>query len=302
MNNNNNNGNRVTVNIAGMCLGIMIGITAAGVMFEFQDIMPLLIVLVVSGPCYLAVVLIQEFLQPYLKRRDAAIKALGKDGIKIMRHDYAAKLAYKGIYALIGGKYPDAEDYLQKALSNSTIRQNQKFCLEWLIKLYETKQDNAKLMWCFRKAVEYTPDDAGTQSRLGHAYLTEGDLDRAEYCFNEALKYSANDGYPYYSLVRIALIRGDYDKAHELLETLMKVNGNHPLAHAEYASYYAMTGDSEKAQEECKKAQICGYKDPEELNRRIKAMLSFEDTQFSGEDLPKLYYRRIESKGGEKNA
>lgn len=244
----------------------------------------------------LANAVLRNFTIPHFERKRAAVKALGKDGIRIMRHDKTARLAYKGIYALFKGDYPDAEDKLQQALANSEVRQNQKFCVEWLVKLYESIENNPKLMWCFRKAVEYSPDDAEAQARLGQAYFSEGNLDRAEYCFEQALRYDANNGYAYFSLVKIFLARGNYEKAHETLEKLMKINGNHPLAHAEYANYYAMLGEREKAEEECKKAQFCGYKDPDELNRRINAMLSFNEAEFDGKDLPSLYYRRIETK------
>ena len=89
-------------------------------------------------------------------------------------------------------------------------------------------------------------------------------------------------------------MRGEDDKALETLEKLIKLNENHPLAHSEFANYYAMHGNREKAEEECKKAQLCGVKEPEELNRRINAILSFNETKFSDEDLPQLYYRKIE--------
>lgn len=235
-----------------------------------------------------------KFLIPYISRRKAAIRALGKDGIKVLRRDKTAKLAYKGIYALLDGKYPEAESFLQEALALADVRQNQMFCVEWLIKLYEAMENEAKIRWCYRKAVEYSPDNPEAQSRLGHAYFAEGNLDKAEYCFEQALRYDPNNGYSYYSLVKIYLVRGEDERAFETLEKLIKINENHPLAHSEFANYYAMQGNREKAEEECKKAQLCGYKEPEELNRRINAILSFNETEFSGEDLPSLYYRRIE--------
>lgn len=276
-----------------------------GVDGKFGDIMlETTIFAAIGAVACLLTVIIRDFIQPYLSRRKAAVKALGKDGMRILRHDKTARLAYKGIYAILNGNYPEAEDKLYQALANSQVRQNQKFCIEWLVKLYETTKDDPKLMWCFRKAVEYSPDDAEAQSRLGFAYFMDGDLDRAEYCHGQAIKYNPNNGYSYYNLVKIYLMRGMYEKAHETLETLMKINANHPLAHAEYANYYAMTGEREKAREECKKAQLCGYKDPDELNRRINAMLSFEETKFSADDLPQLYYRKIakRTESGEKNA
>ncbi len=222
--------------------------------------------------------------------------ALGKDGIRIVNRDKTANLAYKGIYSFFSGKLAKSEEYLQRALSQADVRQNQMFCVEWLINLYNATKSEAKLLWCYRKAVEFSPDNPEAQSRLGHAYFSEGNLDSAMYCFEQTLRYDPNNGYAYFNIVKIRLIRGEYDEAFETLNKLVKINENHPLVHSEFANYYAMLGNREKAEEECKKAQLCGIHDPEEINRRINAILSFNETGFSGEDLPKLYYRKIEKK------
>ena len=296
----NNKNNRLSIHLASAIVGFLFGVSVITVLSGNKDpdgriSLFFVVAAAIAGFCYLAIILIKEFLLPYLNRRRAAIKALGKDGIRILRHDKTARLANKGLYNLIKGDYPDAEDYLQQALANSEVRQNRKFCIEWLVKLYEVTENNARLMWCFRKAAEYSPDDAEAQSRLGHAYFAEGNLDKAEYFFEQALRYDANNGYSYYTLVKIFLVRKDYEKALETLKNLMRINENHPLAHAEYANYYAMRGERENALEECKKAQLCGYKDPDELNRRINAMLNFEETKFGKEDLPSLYYKKAEA-------
>lgn len=241
---------------------------------------------------------LSNFLIPYRNKKNAAIRALGKDGIKIMRHDETAKLAYKGIYAIMDGKYPQAEELLQQALAHSDIRQNQMFCVEWLIRLYEAMDNESKLLWCYRKSVEFSPDNPDAQSRLGHAYFADGKLDQALYCFEQALRYDPNNGYSYFSIAQIQLIRGQDAEAFETLQQLVKINENHPLCHAELADYYALQGNREKAEEECKKSQLCGFKDPDELNRRINAMLSFNETTFTDDDLPTRYFRKIEKSDG----
>ena len=277
--------------ILGICLGVVLCVTF---MPDDRDFLFSIAIFFAAMVGILFIIfMLGKFLIPYISRRKAAIRALGKDGIKILRHDKTAKLAYKGIYALLDGKYPEAESFLQEALAQADVRQNQMFCVEWLIKLYEAMENESKIRWCFRKAVEYSPDNPEAQSRLGHAYFSEGNLDKAEYCFEQALRYDPNNGYSYYSLVKIYLVRGEDEKAYETLEKLIKINENHPLAHSEFANYYAMQGNREKAEEECKKAQLCGFKEPDELNRRINAILSFNETEFSGEDLPSLYYRKI---------
>lgn len=292
---NNKAENNIAV-LAAFLLGMGLGVAFCA-MFMPEDrnfLISITIFFAVMVGILFITFMLGKFLIPYISRRKAAIRALGKDGIKVLRRDKTAKLAYKGIYALLDGKYPEAESFLQEALALADVRQNQMFCVEWLIKLYEAMENEAKIRWCYRKAVEYSPDNPEAQSRLGHAYFAEGNLDKAEYCFEQALRYDPNNGYSYYSLVKIYLVRGEDERAFETLEKLIKINENHPLAHSEFANYYAMQGNREKAEEECKKAQLCGYKEPEELNRRINAILGFNETEFSGEDLPSLYYRRIE--------
>lgn len=295
--NNKTTNSRISVLIAFMA-GIGIGVFSCA-LFMPEDrhfLWTITLVYAVMTAVFFVVFILNKFILPYINRRKAAIRALGKDGIRIMSHDKTARLAYKGIYKLLGGKYPEAESLLQEALAHSDVRQNQMFCVEWLIKLYEAMEDDAKIRWCFRKAVEYAPDNPEAQSRLGHAYCAEGSLDKAQYCFEQALRYDPNNGYAYYSLAKIYLVRGEDDKALETFEKLIKLNENHPLAHAEFATYYAMHGNREKAEEECRKAQLCGVKEPEELNRRINAILSFNETEYSDEDLPPLYYRKIEER------
>ncbi len=243
---------------------------------------------------FFAVFMINSFLVPYLNRRKAAMMALGREGIKIIFKDDTARLAYKGIFTLMGGKYAKAEEILQKALARSDIRQNQMFCIEWLIRLYSAMENESKLLWCYRKAVEFAPDNPDAQSRLGQEYLSKGKLDQAIYCFEQAIKYDPNDGFCYYSLSVIYMIRGQDEKAFEVLQKLLKINEEHPLCHSQLACYYAMKGDVEKAETECKKAQLCGIKDPDEINRRINAMLSFHNVEYGGNDLPSNYYRKIE--------
>lgn len=230
-----------------------------------------------------------------LKLRRAALKALGKQGIRKIHNDEAAKYAYKGIVKLFQGKYPDADDLLQRALSLSAVRQNQMFCVEWLIKLYEATENEPRMLWCFRKAAEFAPDDPEVQSRLGHAYFVDGKLSNAEYCFEQALRYDPNQGYSYYSLAKIYMVRGEDDRALDTLNKLLKIQENHPLVYAELATIYAMHGDEEKCHEFYEKALLCGYKDPEELSRRMTALHRFNNAEdATGEDLPHTYYRRIE--------
>ena len=237
-----------------------------------------------------------DVVSPHRAKKNAAIRALGKDGIRLVRHDEVARLAYKGIYSLLAGKLPQSEEYLQQSLARTDVRQNQMFCVEWLIRLYEAMENDAKLMWCYRKAAEYAPDNPEAQSRLGHAYFSEGKLEQAIYCFEQALRYDPNHGYSYFSLAKIQMVRGEDKKAFDTLQQLVKINENHPLCHAELADWYAMQGDAEKAEQECKKAQLCGIHDPEELNKRINAMLSFHKTDYDEKNLPEMFYRRKELK------
>lgn len=285
-------------NIVSCLFGVFLG--AALAMFWIPDDSDFMFLTFFVSVCGILLSLIwtvlQELVFPLLSRRRAALRALGKDGIRIVHKDTVAKLAYKGIYALMKGDYPKAEGFLQQALARSDIRQNQCFCVEWLIHLYETTEDESKLMWCYRKAVEMAPDNPEAQSRLGHSYFTSGYLDKAEYCFEQAIRYDANNGFSYFSLSKIYMMRGEDDKAYETLQKLVKVNEQHPLCHAAFADYYAMQGDKLKAEEECKKAVLAGIHNPDELNKRINAILSFNTTEFTGDDLPSIYYRKIEKR------
>ena len=230
-----------------------------------------------------------------LSDRRVARRALGKHGLRVLWHDEGARCAYKGILMLTKGRYPEAEEKLMRALSISDNRQNQLFCVEWLIKLYEAQENEGQLMWALRKAAEIAPDNPDAQSRLGHAYYNEGKLSSAEYCFEQALRYDPNYGYSYYSLATIYTLRGEDERALETLKKLVTIQENHPLVYAELATWYAMHDDEKNAEEAYDKAILCGYKDPEELSKRMTALRMFNHAEnATGNDLPRDYYRYIE--------
>ncbi len=293
MGNNQRKNNFNPVVTMAATLGLTGGFLLSTILYPKEAMLLIIIaaIYLLASIFMLIYLILYSFVLPRIARRKAALRALGKDGIKVLRTEKTARMAYKGIYYAMGGKLAKGEGFLRQALDMADVRQNRLFCIEWLIRIYEETENDSKLMWCMRKAVEYAPDNPDAQSRLGHAYYTEGKLDQAEYCFNQAIRYDPNNGYSYFSLAKIFLIRGQDEKAFETLSTLLKINESHPLAHAELAEYYAMQADKEKAEEECKKAQLCGIKEPEELNRRINAMLSFHCTDYDGKDLPEAYYR-----------
>ncbi len=244
--------------------------------------------------CSVIIALLGAAASDAFKRHRAALRALGKHGIRIVAKDKTARLAYKGIVQLLKGDYPSCETLLTKALNSADIRGNQLFCVEWLIRLYESTDNTAKLLWCYRKAVEFAPDSVEAQSRLGYAYFSQGRLENAKYCFEQALRYDPNQGYSYYNLAKIYTIWGEDEKAFEALEMLEKVNSNHPLAHAELAVYYAMHNDEAKCREAYNKSIACGNSDPQSLSNEITAIFSFNHSKdASGEDLPGEYYRKI---------
>ncbi len=236
-----------------------------------------------------------SFVKEKAAMRRAALRALGKHGLKVMVNDESARVAYKGIVKLFQGSYPVAEELLLKSLSMASVRQNQLFCVEWLVKLYEETENEARLLWAFRKAAEVAPDNPEVQSRLGHAYYADGKLENAEYCFEQALKYDPNHGYSYYSLSLIYMLRGEDDRALETLKKLETIQAGHPLVQAELATWYAMHDDEKSAEEHYDKAILCGYKEPEQLSKRMTALRMFNHAEEAdGEDLPANYYRRIE--------
>ncbi len=227
--------------------------------------------------------------------RIAAVRALGKHGLKVMAKEESARTAYKGILKFMQGHYADAEELLQSALSMSEIQQNRLFCIEWLIKLYEIQDNEGRTLWCFRRAAEIAPDNPTVQSRLGHAYYADGKLSNAEYCFEQALKYDPNNGYSYFCLAKIYMVRGEDKKAFDTLKTLEGIQSSHPLVNAELATWYAMHDDEQKAEEYYDKAVLCGYIEPDKLSKRMTALRMFNHApDASGADLPHEYYRHIE--------
>ena len=142
----NERGNN-TLSSVGMCfLGFILG---AGVTLIFAEpenhlFMVILLVLIALSLIFVsAKYIVSELVLPHMAKRRAALRALGKHGVRIIRHDDTAKIAYKGILALLNDDTAKAEELLQKALSLSDSRQNQLFCLEWLRNLYENQENDS---------------------------------------------------------------------------------------------------------------------------------------------------------------
>ena len=285
-------------------LAISIGVAFGVFLFCYVQLIHDMGIIIPMMICICIIVLSILFFDPlnnYFDLRRAAMKAMGKDGYKAVMKDKVARIAYKGVYAFLKGDLPLAEEHLTKALDLSDVRQNQVFCIEWLIHVHEAYNDSSGLMWCYRKAAEYSPDNAEVQSRLGHAYYVEGRLDKAMYCFEQAIHYDPNHGYSHYSIAKIHMVRGEDDKAVKVLEDLIKIQENHPLIYAELATICAMHGDEDKCREYYEKAVMCGFDHPEQLSRRMTAIKDFNNAKGAdGDDLPEEYYRRIVKEDEEK--
>lgn len=237
------------------------------------------------------------FLVPHLTRRIAALRALGSNGFGKLALDPVARIVYRGIYCVLNGEDAKAEKYLEQAISNANSVDNQLFCYDWLLKIYEKNVDEYKdkIVRCFRETAELAPDNALAQCRLGHAYYGEGRLDSALYCFEQAMKYDPNEGFAYYTAAKIHLIRGEDEKCLETLNRLAVINESHPLVYGELAIYHAMHDEIEQCDECFKKAALCGHRELERLERQIDAIKRFRKGEtYNGSDLPEDYYRRVE--------
>lgn len=242
-----------------------------------------------------AAVLLIRYFFPYLTRRAAALRALGNNGFGKLAKDPVARLAYRGIYSALNGDNVKAEEYLCQAISRTEEANNKLFCYEWLLKVYESEQNQDKILWCFRKTAETAPDNVNAQCRLGQAYFSDGRLDNALFCFEQALRYNPREGYAIYMTAKIQLIRGEDEKCLESLNRLREINENHPMVYAELAVYHAMHDEYEQCDECFRKAALCGFREIGELERRIDAIKRFRRGEtYNGEDLPGEYYRRVE--------
>lgn len=295
-------GNKPILETAGgalIFLGMAAGSFGAFLLFFFisdnaqaREAMPIIALILggVMAVCFVDIIF-RVVLQGYFRRRRAALRALGKHGLRSMYKDRTARLAYKGIYKLMQDKYPEAEELLTKALSLADVRNNQIFCVEWLGHVYEAMENDARLLWCYRKAVEFAPENPEFQSRLGHAYFVDGRLEKSKYCFEQALHFDPNHGYSRYSLAKICMVRGEDGEAVRRLEELAKIQENHPLIFAELAVIHAMNGREEQCKECYEKAVLCGYERPEQLSRRMTAIFEFNRAEGAdASDLPSEYY------------
>lgn len=242
-------------------------------------------------------VLLVRYLMPRLFRSSAAISCLGKNSFGKLIRDPVARLAYRGVYAVLDNNPEKGVKYFEQALSQTSDTNNQLFCYEWMLRAYESDPENnqEKILWCFRKTAELAPDNVQVQCRLGQAYFSDGRLDNALHCFEQALRYNPLEGYALYMTAKIQLIRGEDEKCLETLNKLIEINESHPLVYGELAVYHAMHDELEQCDECFQKAVLCGYRESDELERRIDAIKRYRRGEtYNGENLPEDYYRRVE--------
>ena len=129
----------------GIVIGVLLGLWFFSENCDIDAVIVILLLVTFSITGVTICILMDSLLVPFLARRRASIRALGKEGMRLVYKDSVARLAYKGIYQIMKGDYPKAEDYLQQSLAQADIRQNQLFCVEWLIRLYEAIENDSKL-------------------------------------------------------------------------------------------------------------------------------------------------------------
>ena len=149
-----------------------------------------------------------------------------------------------------------------RALSISDNRQNQHFCVEWLIKLYEAQENEGQLMWALRKAAEIAPDNPDAQSRLGHAYYNEGKLSSRNTALSRRSGTTLTIGYSYYSLATIYTLRGEDERALETLKKLVTIRKNWLVCRLSRHGTQCTTMRRTPRKHTTRRYFVCGYKDP----------------------------------------
>ena len=172
-------------------------------------------------------------------------------------------------------KEPSLDGYLQTVAVNvSEIYYNGE----------EIKNNNEKLEFLNRK--------------LEEMYEKIGDEIREQETLSMKMQVHDSFGRSLLSIRRILEKKEEPENMKEQLDTLKQleyIQASHPLVKAELATWYAMHDDEQKAEEYYDKAIICGFKEPEQLSKRMTALRLFNHAEgATGSDLPQDYYRKKE--------
>jgi tetratricopeptide (TPR) repeat protein len=202
--------------------------------------------------------------------------------------DVGARNAYKGIYAFYNNDFSRALIYLEKSLKDSTVSQNNAFCLDWISQCYDAQEKPEESLRCSVQAVNAEPSNIKSLFNLADSYARMGLFSKAEFYYNRILQYDSENIAAIFMLGTLFMGRGNYEQAELQFKKTLDVDGKFSAALAELSIIMAIKGDYSKMDSYYVKAADSDYNESERLKNRlnsIKKMQGICSLQGAGNDI-----------------
>ncbi|MCL1865850.1 MAG: hypothetical protein FWF82_00395 [Oscillospiraceae bacterium] len=160
--------------------------------------------------------------------------------------DRGAKYAYKGICDYLSGDYSSSIKRFEKAMTFSTMYQNNAFCLDWMSRCYEAQEKPVELLNCCIKAVQSDPTNVKSLFNLADMYVRRGLFSKAEFYYKQVITYDKDNTAAYFLVGTLFMGRGMYEQAEEYFIKTLETDDKFTAAMSELAVLAAIDGDYKK--------------------------------------------------------
>lgn len=147
-------------------------------------------------------------------------------------------------------RVPDYRD--SDRLWNAALRSNPHSLLAHnqlgRIELYD-RNDNARAMVHFRKALDASGEDVGTLRNIAEAYAISGNLDKARMCYQQALAADASDAKAHFGLAAILSQQNQTAAAVVEYQNAIRLEPGNAVAHLNLGVVFAERGELDRAVE-----------------------------------------------------
>lgn len=129
--------------------------------------------------------------------------------------------------------------------------------------------DYEEAISAYEKSLEINPDYYIAWVSLGVAYRNLDDYEQAQFHYDKALEIEPEYAELHSSLGTLAILQDQPEKAIESFEKAIEIDSQLDIAYGNLALALAMVGRFDDADDALQKAAVRGYKQTDEIQRRI---------------------------------
>lgn len=194
--------------------------------------------------------------------------------------------ARRGVGAAKSGNYAAAVPELELAIEQGVSQHDLAELYTILGRSYQELRQFDKSIAAHKKSIEIAPNYHKAWNNLGITHFEHGNLAQAEQCHQRAVRLAPDYAFAHASLGAVCIHRNNPRQAIQHLQKAIHLNPQIAVAHSNLALAYAMLDHFAEAEAALKQAIVLGYKDWQNLQKRIQNLKAVAGTgQTTGSQL-----------------